>query len=314
MKAFLAKVLFYAMLLTVGAFSLDYILEKGLRKSEEGEFQIWNDIFESRINSDVIISGNSRAWVHISPEILDSVLHVNSYNLGIDGYPFSMQYVRFKLFEKYNKKPRLIIQNVDFTTLYRRTTPYNKTQFLSYLHEDFIKDELKKTEFTEFELYIPAMQYHSEFPIVEHGLMEFFNIKHYQISRYKGYCGQERTWDRSKLEEILSQDSIIAEREPETVELFDTYLNYCKENDIQVILVFTPQYIKMTEFTKNWDDEMQVYHDFAEKYDIPFLDYTHDTICYDTTYFYNAMHLNKKGSELFSIKLTNDIKDQNLYK
>ncbi|GHV09600.1 hypothetical protein FACS1894162_0470 [Bacteroidia bacterium] len=71
---------------------------------------------------------------------------------------------------------------------------------------------------------------------------------------------------------------------------------------------------KATEFTKNWDGEMQVYHGFAEKYDIPFLDYTHDPICYDTTYFYNAMHLNKKGAELFSLKLANDIKEQNLYR
>ena len=31
-------------------------------------------------------------------------------------------------------------------------------------------------------------------------------------------------------------------------------------------------------------------------------------ICYDTTYFYNAMHLNKIGAEIFSDTLANDIK------
>ncbi|KAA6301606.1 MAG: hypothetical protein EZS26_002212 [Candidatus Ordinivivax streblomastigis] len=314
MKAFLTKVLLYAILLTAGAFSLNYILEKGFKKSEEGEYQTWNAIRSSKMSSDVIISGSSRAWVQISPEILDSVLHIDSYNLGIEGYYFSMQYVRFKLFEKYNKKPRLIIQNVDFiSTFYRREDSFNKTQFFPYLHEDLIKDELK-TIFSKSELYIPAMQYHSEYLTILHGLSECFNWKHYLSENYKGYCGQERTWDGSLLEAILSKDSIVINKKLEIVELFDTYLNYCKGNDIQVILVFTPQYIKATEFTKNWDKEMQVYHDFSKKYDIPFLDYSHDPICYDTTYFYNAMHLNKKGAELFSLKLANDIKEQNLYK
>ncbi len=66
---------------------------------------------------------------------------------------------------------------------------------------------------------------------------------------------------------------------------------------------------------KKWDEGMQIYHSFSKKYDIPFLDYSDDTsLTYDTAYFYNAMHLNKKGAELFTLKLANDIKEQNLYK
>jgi hypothetical protein len=313
MKKFILNIAIFTILLAAGASVFDLILENGLRKARTGEFSIWNDIFESKINSDVIISGSSRAWIHISPVILDSILHVNSYNLGIDGYPFNMQSVRFEIFEKYNKKPKLIIQNVDFTTLFRRNL-YNKEQFSPYVHESLLKDELLKMGMSEFEFYIPSLQYHSEFSLIKQGLMEFLNLKHYPSGRYKGYCGRESGWDGTALKKVLSQDSIIAKKEPEIIELFDSFLGYCKKNEIQVILVFAPQYIKMTEFTKNWDEEMQVYHNFAAKYNIPFLDYTHDSICYDTTYFYNAMHLNKKGSELFSQKLANDIEEQNLYK
>ena len=47
---------------------------------------------------------------------------------------------------------------------------------------------------------------------------------------------------------------------------------------------------------------------------IPILDYTHMSLCEDTSYFYNAMHLNKKGSDIFSDSLANDIKKMGILK
>jgi hypothetical protein len=309
MKQFLTKISLFIALLATGAFTVDSLLTKGLRKNEVGEFQTWNHIFESKINSDVIVSGSSRAWVHISPQILDSVLNVNSYNLGIDGYPFNMQDVRFKIYEKYNKKPQLIIQTADFITLQRRIDSYNKSQFFPYLHEPLLRNELKKMKgFSNFDFYIPALCYHSNLSSIYAGIAVFFNIKDYSKDRYKGYCGQEKNWNASKLKEILSGDSLVSEINPEVVQLFDLFLNHCKENEIQVIMVFSPEYIEATNFTKNKDEVMNIYRSFSRKYNFPFLDYSRDSLCYDTTYFYNATHLNKKGAELFSLKLANDIK------
>jgi hypothetical protein len=313
MKTFLIKIIVFSILLISGAIVLDFMINKGLREAGTGEFQTWNDIFSSKINSDVIISGSSRAWVHISPEILDSVLHVNSYNLGIDGYPFKMEYTRYKIFEKYNPNPKLIIQGTDFNILSKRKDAYNKSQFLPYLHERLLQQELKEIGFTEIDFYIPAVQYYSDFIKIYQGLTEFIGIKSFRPDRYKGYCGQNKEWDGSQLKKVLSNDSIISNVEPEIVQLFDSFLNHCKEEGIKVILVFTPQYIKATEFTKNKDEVIEIYHLFSKKYNIPFLDYSHDSLCYDTAYFYNAMHLNKKGAELFSLKLANDIKIQKLY-
>jgi hypothetical protein len=314
MKLFLKKSIFFLFLLIAGAFILDFVVGKGLEKTEIGEFQTWNDIFQSRINSDVIISGSSRAWAHISPEILDSVLSVNSYNLGMDGYPFNMQYLRFNVYKKYNKKPKLVIQSVDFRTFIVKKNAFNKEQFLPYVHEDLIKKELKQMGFTDYELNFPAVRYYSEAAMMQ-GFWEFFNILHFQGVRNKGYQGSEESWDASNLEKRMAKkDSIKAYYEQEMVLLFDTFLRNCKENDIQVVLVFTPEHIKALNFTAEKEKVMQIYNSFSEKYNVPFLDYSHDPLSYDTTYFYNPTHLNKKGAELFSLKLANDIKEQKLYK
>ena len=53
---------------------------------------------------------------------------------------------------------------------------------------------------------------------------------------------------------------------------------------------------------------MDLYRQFAKKYDLIFLDYSNDPISYNKSLFYNANHLNAKGSEIFTRKLALDIK------
>jgi len=309
MKKFIIKIFQFTILLTISAYILGYLLNKGIEKLGDRDTNIWDNIIHSRIHSNVIINGSSRVWVHISPQILDSLLHVDSYNLGIDGYPFNMQDVRFKIFEKYNKKPQLIIQSADLNTLYRRSDPYNKSQFFNYMREPLLQDELIMMKgFSSFDFYIPALCYRSNLLSIYDGLTGFLDMKHYNTEGvYKGYKGQDQKWNGIELEKILSGDSLVSEIDPKIVQQFDFFLNYCKGNNIQVIMVFPPEYIKATEFTKNKQEVIDIYRSFSKKYDFSFLDYSTDSLCYDTTYFYNAQHLNKTGAELFSTKLAHDI-------
>ena len=53
---------------------------------------------------------------------------------------------------------------------------------------------------------------------------------------------------------------------------------------------------------------MNLYRQFAKKYDLIFLDYSNDPISYNKSLFYNSNHLNAEGSEIFSKKLAADIK------
>jgi hypothetical protein len=138
-------------------------------------------------------------------------------------------------------------------------------------------------------------------------LQEFFNIRHYPNVRKKGFFETYAQWKGSALNDRLQRDSIVASQNPEAITLFDLYLGHCKENNIQVIFVFSPLYFKVAEFTKDKNEVMDIYYSFSKKYDIPFLDYSTDSMSYDTIYFYNAMHLNKLGAELFSVKLARDI-------
>lgn len=52
---------------------------------------------------------------------------------------------------------------------------------------------------------------------------------------------------------------------------------------------------------------LALYKGIADRHNCPFLDYTNDPICYDTLNFYNAMHLNAHGANLFSAELAHDL-------
>ena len=89
--SFLRKILIFSIPILFIILILDFIITLGLKKSESDDFREWNDLYQSKINADLIINGSSRAWVHISPQILDTSFSIDSYNLGIDGHNFYLQ-------------------------------------------------------------------------------------------------------------------------------------------------------------------------------------------------------------------------------
>ena len=72
--------------------------------------------------------------------------------------------------------------------------------------------------------------------------------------------------------------------------------------------MYAPEHITGQDFVKNRSEIIQIFEDAARTYTIPFLDYSNDSMNQHKKYFYNASHLNKKGAELFSRQLTQDLK------
>lgn len=319
MKPLLIKVfLFFAILLIV-AYAADYIVTSGLKKTGDrqgggnDEFTVWNAIISSSIDADLVINGTSRAHKHINPFVLDSVLGVQSYNIGMSGAEFNKQYIRYMTFEKYCKKPKVIIQEVDYSTL--SISNERDDRFFPYLFDidkNLIREQLKWVN--NFYFYVPAVRYSGLNSYIMQGFGEFFHLIHFPDVKVKGFYANDLPWDGSELSKILLGDSLVSQKQTEAIKLFDSFLSYCKENDIQVVMVFTPEYIKATEFVKDKSDVINIYNSFSKKYDIPFFNYSTDSLCYDTTYFYNAEHLNRKGAKLFSLRFANDIKNLGIIK
>jgi hypothetical protein len=295
------------------AFIFQAFIDKGVQKTGLSNYPEWTDIVESKINADLIIQGSSKAWVHVSPFTLDSALKLNSYNLGMDAYFFRMQYFRFQLYAKYNKKPRYIIQCLDCNTLSRNTDLYMFEQFIPYLNESIIRQAVSdKDVFDNRDFYIPVYKYlHSlsSKGIILEGLKANLGIRRPGNGKYKGFQPQDRKWDASFSEFKRNNANGYKDYiDTTTRSLFENFLDYCKKEDIKIFFVFTPEYIEAQKLLLNRDSIMNIFRSYAHRYDIPVLDYSCDSMCLDTVNFYNSQHLNTIGVTKFNTRLVFDLK------
>ncbi len=311
MKRFVTRLLLFCIVPLAVLLPLGHMVDAGLHKSRYFYYAEWNDLFNGKANADMIVLGTSRAWVQFSPYILDSVLHLNSYNMGMDGAPFDVQYERFKIYMRYNRKPKYVLQEVGFNTTFTISSglPLYQ-QFLPYLSDTTIWRMVKKAYPSVGwpERYFPLYKYNNQIPLLKEGIWSYFGKSRPSI-KYKGYQAQDRTWDSSFCELIKRNPKGIRCRiDTNAVKLFKEYLAYCNANGIQVIMVYAPFYYEMNGYIINHEDVLSLIDGLSKEYRVPVLDYTHSAIDSNRSYFYNSQHLNRQGSALFTTMLANDLK------
>lgn len=312
MKQFLTKSLYFVIPILVLVYPLDIFISKNLRQSNEyyGELEVWNDIHGGNINADILIYGSSRAWVDINPFILEKSFGKDIYNLGLDGHNFWLQYLRHLEYLKHNNAPKHIIVAVDFNTLQKRKDLYLYEQFLPFmLWNTTIKYYTSSYEgFDFFDYYLPLLRYVGNSSLLKKSIGMAVENKNMPPFRIKGYLGVHKTWTNELAAAKSKMDQYTIAIDSASVALFDAFLLECKNNNIGVSLVYTPEHIQGQQFVKNRAEVIQLFQNFAAKYDVQFLDYSNDALCQDTSNFYNATHLNHTGSQLFTKKLGQDLK------
>lgn len=307
MKRFLIKLGITSAFLLLIMWGLDYIITRSLWHSKTQMLDRYNTVYWDTTNYDMLIMGHSRGMVQYNPQILDSILNVNSYNVSCNGRAIDAQVNIFNAYCRNHTVPKIVIQNIDQLTLHM-SNMYEREQYLPYIIHD--KDLYKATKETErfnwSDRAIPLKRYAGYFNMIKEGL-HIKNKMYNPSNEYKGYEGHEQLWDGEGFNKV---DRIEFETNPQAVEMFEGYLSRCKADSIHVIFVFAPMYIGIAEkMGSDIDTMFDLFQSFADRYDYPILNYTYDSICFDTLNFYNASHLNRQGAEQFSIKLANDIKE-----
>ncbi|MCW3121244.1 MAG: hypothetical protein JWQ38_736 [Flavipsychrobacter sp.] len=290
-------------------FLLAHIVDTGLKRSRHYFYSEWNDLYAGKINADLIIMGTSRAWVQISPKIIDSMMHLNSYNLGMDGAAFRLQYERFKIYLRHNRKPKYIIQEVGYTTLILNNSLSGPNQYLPYLNDTAVWriTQNSETPFDLADLYFPLYKYNNELPLIKEGIRSYFG-KGVQSAKYKGYQGKDMAWD-GLFEEFKKMHPNGHEYpiDKAAVAVFTEYLDFCKANDIKVFMVYTPVYYEALKYVIKPEEVFDILRNYSATYHIPFYDHRTDSLNYSMDNFYNSQHLNRKGSEVFSRELAQEV-------
>ena len=310
MKQFAVKLLVFFLPIILMVYVMDIFISKNVRKSNKGENPVWSDLYGGAINSDIVVYGASRAWQHFDTKIIADSLNHSTYNLGIQAYDFRMQLLRHRLLLKYNKKPRLIIQSLDFLTFQSRSDLFDPGQFLPYMLFDTLmqKYTIGYKGYTWYDYNIPLIRYYGQLNKIHQAFSFYFTKQLDPVDRVRGYASYDTPFVNAFTEGKGYAKYYEIKFDPKIINVFDGFLRECQQKNIKMVFVYTPEYIDGQRYVRNRNQLFLLIHHFCEKYSIKLYDYSADKMSFDTTYFYNSEHLNKTGAQLFSKKFAGDLR------
>ena len=306
MDRFFKMLLIWIGLILILAFAVDYVVTAGLRKTDIRKYAVWNDIYASKANAELLVMGSSETWTGYSTYILDSMLGVNSYNIAIDGHGFKYQKLRYETYRRFNDKPKTLIINLDIPGSLGANEGYGyeREQFFPFICDRGLIDQVASDkQITFFDRYLPCYRYFGYREDVENGIASFFGKGTFNDGNlHKGYRGDQLEWTTAS----LSLDSIFSAPTKMADDL-DVFVRERKAEGINVILVEFPEYYKLRGKFSNLEEVEGIFRNVAIRNDVPLLDYSYASICYDTLFYYNSSHLNKRGAEAFTKLLCHDL-------
>ena len=289
------------------AYSLDLYISNSFKKTNMafGEYEVWNDIYNGNVNADIAIFGSSRAWLHFNPKLFESRLNKSTYNLGLDGHNFWLQYLRYKEYFKFNKHPETIIYSVDVFSLRKRKDLYNKKQFLPYMlwNYDIYKFTRSYDGFSIGDYFVPLLRYFGNVRVKD--FKKILSANENKKYRCQGFKGMDLKWDNESNDKVVNNQEYFVDVDTASIILFKSFIKDLKAENINILFVYSPEYIGGQNIFKNRNEMIGMFTQLAKEFEVPFLDYSDSIISSDRKLFYNNLHLTKEGADLF----TNNIID-----
>lgn len=314
MKRFVKNILAFVLVIGLVAIVADVLVSKGLSKTERGSHYTINALMNQTMNADVVILGNSRAIRSYNTTVLDTILNVDSRNLGVSGQPFGVSYLGWQLYTRRNKYPKLLIINIDYAELTIVYNGFEKEQYYPYICDTLVKPYLDLYGFTWLEKNCPMYRYRGDYKLMSIGLLETFNIHHDAKGDYvKGYSNPNEKWHGHMLTELKKKGTIYGWTDAQAVGLLDEVLQTAEKEGFPVLFVYAPIFKGLKDIVDE-KASMEIFYGLAEKYGIHVLDFSDMEFYSDTDYFIDASHVNELGARLFSIELAHAIDSLGLLK
>lgn len=263
---------------------------------------------------DMLFVGNSRSMNHFNPIVIDDVTGFKSYNIGIHGTDLPYHFMAIKKYIQCHPKPKVFVLSVDFTTLDIHAPSYNFLEFYQFKHDTVIFNTLSKYIY-RYQIPFSFEYFTLQKLLTEPDNNKLHSIKHVFLkenrkteSKFKpvllrGYDSIAAKIDMP-LEENHSYEEVVSE---ESYQLLEELISFCRKNNVDVVFVSTPVFSAYKKVVRNYKEINDNIRELCNKSSVKFMDYTNDTMCSNESYFYGYLHLNAKGSVVFSNKFAADL-------
>lgn len=282
------------------------MIQAGLRGIATSGFGVTNRIVAGQINADVIITGSSRALVHYDPRIIGETLGLTAFNLGRNGSQTDLQLAVLKTYLEHNKKPALVIHNLDLFSFTTTREIYDPAQYVPYLGEEAIYATVQRIHPRAWKWkYVPLYAY-----VVEDvrftwalGLARLAGFSPAE-DHLQGFVPRTTRWtgDFEKFK-ASNPGGVTFAIEPQGVRDLTELIELCHSAKIPLLLVYSPVYHEMRALENNRTEIFGRFQALADRFQAPLWDYSDTSIARDRNNFYNSQHLNATGAREFSLDL-----------
>ncbi len=301
----LAKLLFFFIpLIFLFFFLFGYLLPEKYRTTENSISEKWKLFFEGGTNAKIVILGSSRALRGYNAPMISQNLSKTCYNFAELGVSLS-NYPRF--LHDYllkNKPPEILIVNLDifaFNFRDRISAPY---RMLPFIHKNSrIYNEIY--QFRHIKYFKPYGYF-----LYRHQILD--EIKNTKKDSLNNLGFEPLNW------EWLNPPALVKNVKPiknygidslKTSKYFNEIIFLIKKYKIkQTYFIFSPVFYSELHANKNWKEIVKFTQDECKNSNIQIIDMLEDTISQNTKYYYDPIHFNKKGADIFTRKLIEKLK------
>jgi hypothetical protein len=307
----LLRVALFLAIIAALVWGLDATISAGLRSMPTSLYRVTNRIVAGSINAQIIITGSSRAASHFDPRIIHRTTGYTTFNLGRNGSQTDMQLAVLKTYLKHNRRPDIVVHNLDAFTFQTTHEIYNPAQYIPYLNEEELYRPLEKINPNIWKSrYLPLYGYVAEdmsFAWIQ-GLKALLPLPQRE-NLIDGFDPRETKWtgEFERFKES-KRDDVRWDIEPEGIRLTEELVHLCRTRGIQLIFVYSPEYSEMQAMTKNRKEIFGRFREIAFSQQVPLWDYSNWRHAADTEYFTNSQHLNANGAGLFSLDVATELK------
>jgi hypothetical protein len=310
--SYLKRLAWFFGLIAVLAFGLSAFITSGLRSLKTTQFGVSNQIMEGKVNARVVITGSSRALSHYDPRIMERVNGVSAFNLGRNGSQTDMQLAVFKAYLAHNRKPDVVIHNLDAFSFVTTREVYDPAQYVPYLYDQELYAALKRIDRNTWKSrYVPLYGYVAEDMRFSWmlGISAHLGFSPEQ-EFFQGFNPRSKGWTNEfDSFKASNQRGVSWGIEPAGLQLVDELVRVCQQKGIRLIFVYSPEYSEMQNLTTNREEIFGHFRDLSAKYNVPFWDYSNWKYASTTDYFTNSQHLNSRGAAVFSEDVSNRLKE-----
>ena len=253
-------------------------------------------------DADIAIIGASVAFNNYNSQILSDSLNVKVYNYGFGGQSIYYHYcILHYLLDLSEYRPRIVIFNpcyIDIADAPGWNTEKISTLYFDYSNDSTIKEVIGLEDEKEKKLLSVIKLYHHNSQIPDY-------VRNYIRRNVKtdGFMPLHGIWDQPLQDNVNTGLSI----DPQKLIYFKKMIELCKNKDVPLYIITAPVFLQYFK-EEPWQYEI---NNIAQQNGIPTMDYSADPIFLQhPEWFYNTTHLNEDGAEIFSKKLSHDLKYQ----